>query len=104
MSKKAQKRAARRAQISSYLSQPDERRDWLMKQERRGRVPKEWKQRDPAPWYLPELGLEREPFMGQVPRYQEVPVVRLGYCGNRSPASPASGVHSCAPHPEQALA
>ncbi|WP_019008965.1 hypothetical protein [Deinococcus aquatilis] len=79
MSKKAQKRAARRAQITSHLSQSDDRRDWLMQQEARGRVqttPKQWKQRDPTPWYLPDLGLEREPFIGQVPRYQPGVVIR----------------------------
>jgi len=79
MSKKAQKRAARRALITSHLSQSDERRDWLMQQERRGRVqttPKEWQQRDPAPWYLPELGLHREPFQTTPPRGEWPPIIR----------------------------
>lgn len=79
MSKKAQKRAARRAQVTSFLSQTDERRDWVVQQEARGRVqttPKEWKQRDPAPWYLPELGLQREPFQSSPPRGELPPIIR----------------------------
>ncbi|UQN06775.1 hypothetical protein [Deinococcus sp. QL22] len=79
MSKKAQKRAARRAQVTSHLSQPDERRDWLMKEERRRRLqttPKEWKQLDPAPWYLPELGLIHDPFQSTPPRGELPPIIR----------------------------
>ncbi|THF70487.1 hypothetical protein E7T06_07215 [Deinococcus sp. Arct2-2] len=88
MAKKLLNRAARRAHLQSST---DEGRDRVMEQEERGEVeitPKQWKQLDPAPWYLPELGLEREPFMGLVPRYQVGVIIR-----KRRPAAPCSEHH-----------
>lgn len=59
-------------------SLPDARRDHLAYLERCGQsrtTPRQMQQRDPAPWYLPDLGLTRDPYVERVPPPGELPPV-----------------------------